>query len=60
MKTSILTINGNVALNNKLHILRPWRNPLEKLKEFFTATFESDWEKKTGLNWQEWGKFPHL
>jgi len=47
MKTSILTIKGNVALNNKLHILRPWRNPLEKLKEFFTATFESDWEKKT-------------
>jgi hypothetical protein len=27
-----------------------------KLKSFFDAKFESDWEKKTGMNWREWGK----
>jgi DNA-binding NtrC family response regulator len=33
-----------------------WRRLLEKLKGFFDTKFESDWEKKTGLHWQEWGK----
>lgn len=33
-----------------------WKRLLEKLQEFFTERFESDWEKKTGLNWREWGK----
>jgi DNA-binding NtrC family response regulator len=33
-----------------------WRRILEKLKGFFDTKFESDWEKKTGLHWQEWGK----
>jgi len=33
-----------------------WRRHLEKLKGFFDTKFESDWEKKTGLNWQEWGR----
>jgi CheY-like chemotaxis protein len=32
-----------------------WKNLLEKLHGFFTEKFESDWEKKTGLNWREWG-----
>jgi CheY-like chemotaxis protein len=31
-----------------------WRRVLEKLKGFFDSKFESDWEKKTGLQWQEW------
>jgi len=26
------------------------------LKGFFDSRFESDWDKKTGLNWREWGK----
>lgn len=26
-----------------------WRRMLEKLRDFFTAKFESDWEKKTGI-----------
>jgi len=30
---------------------------LEKLKGFFDSKFESDWEKKTGLMWQEWHKW---
>ena len=33
-----------------------WKRLYEKLKGFFDVKFESDWEKKTGLNWQEWGK----
>ncbi len=33
-----------------------WRSLFEKLHTFFTEKFESDWEKKTGLLWREWGK----
>ncbi len=33
-----------------------WKRLFEKLKGFFDSKFESDWEKKTGLAWQEWGK----
>ena len=33
-----------------------WKRLLENLKSFFDGRFESDWEKKTGLNWREWGK----
>lgn len=34
-----------------------WRRLFEKLHSFFTEKFESDWEKKTGLKWQEWGRY---
>ncbi len=34
-----------------------WKRLYEKLKVFFDSNFESDWEKKTGLNWQEWTKW---
>ena len=34
-----------------------WKRLMEKLKGFFDTKFESDWEKKTGLPWQEWGKY---
>jgi CheY-like chemotaxis protein len=34
-----------------------WKRLLEKLKDFFDSKFESDWEKKTGLMWQEWHKW---
>jgi DNA-binding response OmpR family regulator len=34
-----------------------WKRLLEKLKGFFDSKFESDWEKKTGLQWQEWHKW---
>jgi CheY-like chemotaxis protein len=40
----------------KYEYLQGWKRLLEKLKGFFDNKFESDWEKKTSLNWQEWGK----
>jgi DNA-binding NarL/FixJ family response regulator len=40
----------------KYDYLPGWKRLLEKLKGFFDTKFESDWEKRTGLNWQEWGK----
>ena len=30
-----------------------WKRLYGKLKEFFDSRFESDWEKKVGLNWQQ-------
>jgi DNA-binding NtrC family response regulator len=33
-----------------------WKRLLKKLNSFFNEAFESDWEKKTGMNWREWGK----
>ena len=33
-----------------------WKRLIKKLKGFFDTKFESDWEKKTGLPWQEWQK----
>ena len=33
-----------------------WKRLLEKLHDFFSARFVSDWEKKTGLEWKEWSK----
>ena len=41
----------------KYEYLRGWKRLLEKLKEFFDSKFESDWEKKTGLRWQEWHRW---
>jgi CheY-like chemotaxis protein len=40
----------------KYDYLPGWKRLFEKLKGFFDTKFESDWDKKTGLNWQEWGK----
>lgn len=40
----------------RLEYLPGWKKMMEKLKGFFNTRFESDWEKKTGLPWQEWGK----
>jgi DNA-binding NtrC family response regulator len=33
-----------------------WKRLLQKLNSYFNEAFESDWEKKTGMNWREWGK----
>jgi len=60
MKTSTLAGEGSFTVSKEIDILRGWRLLLEKLSEFFSRTFESDWEEKTGLDWQEWGKFPHM
>jgi CheY-like chemotaxis protein len=41
----------------KYEYLPGWKRLLEKLKGFFDTKFESDWEKKTGLEWREWHKW---
>ncbi len=41
----------------KYEYLPGWKRVLEKLKGFFDDKFESDWEKKTGLEWREWHKW---
>ena len=41
----------------KYDLLPGWKRHLEKLKGFFDSKFESDWEKKTGLIWQEWHRW---
>jgi len=33
-----------------------WKRFYMKLVDFFSGHFESDWEKKTGTKWREWGK----
>ncbi len=33
-----------------------WRRLFSDLKESFNASFEPDWEKKSGLQWHDWGK----
>jgi hypothetical protein len=40
----------------KYEYLPGWKRVMDRLKDFFDTRFESDWEKKTGLPWQEWGK----
>ena len=41
----------------KYEYLPGWKRLLEQLKGFFDSKFDSDWEKKTGLLWQEWHKW---
>jgi hypothetical protein len=33
-----------------------WKNLLEKVTLKLRPPLQSDWEKKTGLHWREWGK----
>jgi CheY-like chemotaxis protein len=33
-----------------------WKRLMDKLQGFFQERFESDWEKKTGMDWKEWRK----
>jgi DNA-binding NtrC family response regulator len=40
----------------KYEFLPGWKRLMEKLKGFFDMKFETDWKKKTGLPWLEWGK----
>ena len=41
----------------KYEYLPGWKRLMVTLKDFFDMRFETDWEKKTGLPWQEWGKY---
>jgi CheY-like chemotaxis protein len=40
----------------KYEYLPGWKRLIETLKDFFDIRFETDWEKKAGLPWREWGK----
>jgi hypothetical protein len=60
MKVSILTGEGNLAAKEKLDLRSGWKHFFQKMEEFFDGSFESDWEEKTGLDWQEWGRYPHV
>jgi len=60
MKASILTGEVNLVVKEKLDLRSKRKNLFQKLEEFFAGSFESDWEKRTGLDWQEWGKYPHI
>jgi CheY-like chemotaxis protein len=40
----------------KYEYLPGWKRLIETLKDFFDMRFETDWEKKAGLPWREWGK----
>ena len=33
-----------------------WRRFFRMVRTSFEASFDSDWEKNTGLHWREWGK----
>ena len=41
----------------KYEYLPGWKRLMTALKDFFDMRFETDWEKKTGRPWQEWGKY---
>ena len=41
----------------KYEYLPGWKRLMGTLKDFFDMRFETDWEKKTGLPWQEWRKY---
>jgi hypothetical protein len=58
MKASILTGEVNLAVKEKLDLGSLWKKLFKDLEAFFGGSFESDWEKKTGLDWQEWGSIP--
>ncbi len=58
MKASVLTSDRNVVAYIELRVLTVWGHFFEKVREFFEERFESDWERKTGLPWREWGNRP--
>ncbi len=60
MKASILTGEGILGVKEKIDVRSLWKNLSQKVEEFLNGSYESDWEKKTGLGWQEWGKYPHI
>ncbi len=40
----------------KYEYLPGWSRLIEKLKGFFDQRFESEWDKKVSLNWQQWDR----
>ena len=33
-----------------------WKHLFENLRASLNASYETDWEKNTGLQWKDWGK----
>ena len=60
VKASILTDNRVSTARYESRGFVVLKQLLKKLRTFFADSFESDWERKTGLDWEEWGKFPHI
>lgn len=47
--------SGKVTIP-KTDYLKKWKELHKKPYSFFTEEFQSNWEKKTGMIWREWGK----
>jgi hypothetical protein len=56
MKASILTGRRVVVMNKGINVLPLLKLLLQRMKGFINESFESDWEKKSGLPWSEWRK----
>ncbi len=56
MKASILTDSRVLTAKDESHVFIGIRQLLKKLGAFFADSFETDWEKKTGLLWREWSR----
>ena len=56
MKAPTLTNNRVLTAKDESHGFVGFRQLLKKSRTLFADSFESDWEKKTGLPWREWGK----
>jgi hypothetical protein len=54
MKASSLTGRRVVVVRKEINVLPLLKPLLQRMKGFFNESFESDWEKKTGLPWSEW------
>jgi len=67
MKESALNSEGILGTGEELRMsiqdsVRPqsasWlKRLLKEVRASFDTLFESDWEKETGLQWREWGKY---
>jgi hypothetical protein len=54
MKASGLTGRRVGVVKKEIKSLPLWKSLYQRMKEFLSESFESDWEKKTGLPWSEW------
>ncbi len=56
----ILGMGENPSVRTQGMVRSGWlswaKRVIRGLIDSFNTPFQSDWEKKTGLNWKEWGK----
>lgn len=50
-----ILLHGSDAVNGTLIADSPkmWKEIIKEVHDFFTGSFDSDWEKTTGTLWQE-------